>query len=46
MQINRRKLQQLSLLFINQIIDNYEDIPVEVKYIVQVFKQLAKKKLQ
>lgn len=45
MQINRRKLQQLSLLFINQIIDNYSDIPIEIKYVVQVFKVLAKKKL-
>jgi hypothetical protein len=46
MQINRRKLQQLSLLFINQIIDNYTEIPVEIKYVMQVFKKLARKKLE
>ena len=27
-QINRRKLQQLSLMFIDQIIENYQEIPI------------------
>ena len=36
-QINRRKLKDSALSFIDAILDHFDSIPTEIKYVVQVY---------